>query len=221
MTTQKTKSIQNIEERMKSLSPESLRYSALEASKNFKCSWIELGQYLYVVFKDKHYREWGHSTFEVYCAKEIGIKHQTAVKLLKSYSFLENNEPAYLQKHMADDDDSQAAREVRPLGVPSYEAVNSLRLAKESERMAPKDYEKIREEVLDKGGDPQEVKKKIKYFLKPAAEKQLTLEEKKQTAAKKWINQLEGALTELSNLSFPDKVMKRVEDLLDVLQGYK
>jgi hypothetical protein len=56
---------------------------------------------------------------------------------------------------------------------------------------------------------------------KPTAEKQLTLEEKKQTAAKKWINQLEGALTELSNLSFPDKVMKRVEDLLDVLQGYK
>lgn len=217
----RSKSVENIENKMKELSPETLRYQTLDCAKSFKSSWIELGQYLYVVYKDKHFREWGHSTFEVYCAKEIGIKHQTAVKLLKSYYFLEKDEPAFLQKHNADDDDDQASREVRPVGVPSFEAVNALRLAKESERMAPKDYEKIREEVLDKGGDPQEVKKKIKYFLKPAAEKQVTLEEKKHAAAKKWIHQLEGAMTELSNLSFPDKVMKKVEDLLDVLQGYK
>src|SRR5487761_2441298 len=91
-TPQKTKSIHNLEERMGHLEPESLRYQVLDAAKSFKSSWIQLGQFLFTVYKDKLYRDWAYQTFEAYCAKEIGIRQNTAIKLLKSYSFLEKEE---------------------------------------------------------------------------------------------------------------------------------
>lgn len=196
---------------MGNLSPESLRYRVLECAKTFKSSWIELGRHLFAVQKDKLYRDWGHSTFEIYCGKEIGIRQQTAVKLLKSYYFLEKEEPAYLKDR---GDES-------PKEVPSFESVNALRLAKHSDRISEKDYEKIREDVLEKGGEPVEVKKKIKYLLKPAPAKELTQADQKSLAAKKMTVYLENALSELSNLAFPNKVIKKVEELLDLIQGYK
>ena len=212
-TGKKNKAIHRLEEQMESLSPETLRYRVLECSKNFKTSWIELGQYLYAVYKDKLFRDWGHSSFDVYCAKEIGIRQQTAVKLLKSYYFLEKEEPAYLKKQ------SQGDR--KPTEAPAFESVNALRLAKQSDRISETDYEKIRSQVLEKGDEPAEVKKKIKYFLKAAPKKELPEAEQKSLAATKMITQLEHSLTELTNLSFPAKVVKKVEELLDLLQGYK
>ncbi len=206
-----SKSIKNLEQRMENLPPESLRYRVLECAKQFKSSWIELGQHLYAVYKDKHYREWGYATFEFYCAKEIGVRQQTAVKLLKSYYFLEKEEPEYLKGRNED----------KPAGVPSFESVNALRLAKQSDRISEKDYGKIREDVLEKGSEPSEVKKKIKYFLKPVTQKEVSEADLKSDAAKKMIAYLENSLGSLTNLSFPNKVLKKIEELLELLQGYK
>ena len=214
MSQKMSSSIHKLEEQMEVLSPESLRYQVLECAKQFKSSWIELGQYLYQVNKNKMYKEWGHSTFEFYCAKEIGIREQTAVKLLKSYYFLEKEEPEYLKSR----------DEEKPVKTPTFESVNALRLAKQSERISDTDYQKIREEVLEKGAEPTEVKKKIKYFLKPAPEEkkeEVSEAEQKSKTAKKMVVYLENALSELSNLSFPDKVLNKLEELLDLLQGYK
>ena len=207
------KSIQRIEEQMETLSPESLRYRVLESAKNFKNSWIELGQYLYAVYKDKLFKDWGYGMFEAYCAKEIGIRQATAMKLLRSYYFLEKEEPQYLKK--------RSAEESRPTESADLESVNALRLVRANENVSERDYEKIREEVLDKGLEPAEVKKKIKYLLKAAPAKEAPLEERKAAAAKKMTLYLENALTELSNLSFPNKVTKKIEELLDVLAGFK
>ena len=212
-TTQKTKGIQRLELQMKVLSPETLRYRVLESAKTFKSSWMELGQYLYAVQKDKLFKDWGYGTFEAYCAKEIGIRQQTAVKLLRSYYFLEKEEPAYLKRRSADGE--------KPTQVPVFEAVNALRLARQSDKISEKDYEKIREEVLVKGGEAAEVKKKIKYFLKTAPAKEAPLEERKAAAAKKIVLYLENSLTELSHLSFPNKVLKKIEELLELIQNYK
>ena len=74
---------------MGELDPQSFRYSVLEAARGFKSSWIDLGQLLYSVSKDKKYKDWGFLTFEAYCEKEVGIKQATAMKMLKSYYFLE------------------------------------------------------------------------------------------------------------------------------------
>ncbi len=204
MEGQKSKSIHRIEEQMQSLPPESLRYRVLDSAKNFKTSWAQLGQSLYAVYKDKLYKDWGYGTFEAYCAKEIGIRQETAAKLLKSYYFLEKEEPAYLKEN-----------------IPSFEATNALRLAKQSSKISEKDYEKIREDVLDKGQEVAEVKKKIKYLLKTAPAKEAPLEDRKSASAKKMAVYLENSLTELSNLSFPAKILKKVEELLDLLQDYK
>jgi hypothetical protein len=154
----KPKAIHDIEERMENTDPESFRYKVLESAKGFKSSWIELGQYLFTVYKDKLYKDWGYLTFEAYCAKEIGIRQATAVKLLKSYAFLETEEPQFLKRENIEDR--------QPKNIPSVDAVNSLRLAKSNEDISEKDYRELREDVLDDAKDDDEVKKKIKYILK-------------------------------------------------------
>ena len=42
---------------------------------------------------DKHFRTWNYLSFDTYCFKELGIRQTTASKLLKSYSFIEKEEP--------------------------------------------------------------------------------------------------------------------------------
>ena len=74
---------------------DALRNKTLDAAKRHKASWIELGQYLYAIYKDKYYKDWGYLTFEAYCGKEINVKLSTASKLLKSYDFLEKEEPLH------------------------------------------------------------------------------------------------------------------------------
>ncbi|MDD5595453.1 MAG: hypothetical protein PHY94_04300, partial [Candidatus Omnitrophica bacterium] len=97
MNVAKSKSLENIEEKMGQLDENSFRYHVLENAKGFKSSWIELGRSLYTVLKDKLYKEWGYGSFDIYTVKEIGIRKQTAMKLLRSYYFLEKEEPAYLK----------------------------------------------------------------------------------------------------------------------------
>ncbi len=88
MDSLKTRSIRNIEQKMAGIEPGSLRYNVLEAARNFKSSWIALGQILYTVYKDKHFRSWGYMSFETYVKTELGLQKQTASKLLHSYYFL-------------------------------------------------------------------------------------------------------------------------------------
>ena len=80
---------------MEDMDKNSLRYQTLQSARRFKSSWIELGQYLQTVWREKHYKNWGYMSFESYCAKEIAIKNSTALKLLRSYYFLEREEPVF------------------------------------------------------------------------------------------------------------------------------
>ena len=137
----KTKSLERIEEKMGAVEEDSIRYRVLQSAKNFKTSWIELGQSLYSVWKDKSYKEWGYITFDAYTQKEVGIKKATAMKLLKSYYFLEKEEPIYLQKEHSD---AQP-----PAAMPSYESVNLLRLAKDKNALDNDDYQRFKKDVLD------------------------------------------------------------------------
>ena len=89
----KSKSLSKIEDRMKTIDEGSYRYQVLNVCRRFKTCWIELGQSLYAVHRDKQYQDWGYLTFEGYCGTELGVLNQTAMKLLKSYQFLETEEP--------------------------------------------------------------------------------------------------------------------------------
>jgi len=104
-----TKALDRIESQLETLDDNSLRHHCLTCAKEFKTSWIELGRALYAVSKNKSYRDWGFNSFEGYAAKEIGVRKQTAMKLIKSYMFLEKEEAWYLE-HQKEDTGRPAAQ---------------------------------------------------------------------------------------------------------------
>lgn len=156
------KSITEIEHKMEHLDESSLRYQVLKSAKDFKTSWIQLGQALYTVWKDRLYKDWGYNKFDAYTAKEIGIRKQTAVKLLKSYYFLEKEEPAYLQENYIQS--TVAAK------VPSFESINVLRLAKNKKMLDEREYNNFKKDIFEKGKDAQEVKKDLTVLIKQREE---------------------------------------------------
>jgi len=158
----KSKSLKSIEEKMEGLDSSSLRYHILESAKNFKCSWIELGRSLYSVWKDKMYKEWGYVNFDVYVSREIGIRKQTAMKLLKSYYFLEKEEPQYLKNDYAD--------AAQAKNIPSYESVDILRQAKNKKVLDEDDYKNLKKEIFEKGRDAQELKKNLGVIIRQRQE---------------------------------------------------
>ncbi|MDO8661781.1 MAG: hypothetical protein Q7K98_00975 [Candidatus Omnitrophota bacterium] len=162
MPANKSKSLQDIEEKMGSLDVNSLRYHVLESARNFKTSWIELGRSLYSVWKDKMYKEWGFGTFDAYTAKEIGIKKPTAMKLLRSYYFLEKEEPAYLKDGYTESADTAK--------LPSYEAVDLLRKAKDKKTLDSQDYSKLKKEIFEDGKDVQTVKRDLTSLVRQREE---------------------------------------------------
>lgn len=209
----KSKSLTHIEEQMGTLSPESYRYKTLEAAKDFKTSWVRLGQHLYTVYKDKLFKDWGYLTFEAYCAKEVGVKQNTAVKLLKSYYFLEKEEPAYLKEEILEQE--------KPSKIPSYESVNMLRLAKNNENISEEDYDELRDEVLENAKEEGEVKQKVRYLLKTGAKKDEGGEaDGRLEAAKRLTTYLKMQRGALANLDIPAKILKKLDELLATLEDY-
>ncbi|MFH0790643.1 MAG: hypothetical protein V2A64_03330 [Candidatus Omnitrophota bacterium] len=191
MNTIKTKSIENLEQKMQDIDQGSLRYHILESAKSFKTSWIDLGRALYSVWKDKLYKEWGYSTFDIYTVKEIGIRKQTAVKLLKSYSFLEKEEPMYLEK---DYTISQNAA-----GIPSFESVDVLRQAKNKKDLDEESYGELRKNVFEKGSDAADVKRSLSVMIRQREElsPEEAWEKKRNATVKRFLGTLKALKQEI------------------------
>jgi hypothetical protein len=213
MSEVKTKTIMNIEDKMSGMDGETVRYHVLESAKSFKTSWIGLGQSLYSVWKDKLYKEWGYSSFDAYTSKEIGIRKQTALKLLKSYYFLEKEDPHYLKK----DDNEEGG----VASVPTHESVNLLRLASKKKELDREDYEGIKKKVLQDGRDAGQVKRDLTQLIKSREE--LLPEE---AWRKKRISQIKRVISLLRTVSteikvskvLPAKVVADIEKLINRLQ---
>ena len=212
-TPQKSKSIQNLENRMGNLQPDSFRYQILDAAKNFKSSWIQLGQFLFTAYKDKLYKDWGYLTFEAYCSKEIGIRQNTALKLLKSYSFLEKEEPEFVRP--------ESLSERKPDRIPSVDAINTLRLAHENDRVSETQYDDLRQDILEDVKEDAEIKKKVKYILKSGPKNSANPAEDKKASLKKLALYLKNYKNDVSLLDVPPKIMKKLEELLDLLEDYQ
>jgi len=156
-------SLKNIAQKMQEIPQESFRYHVLRAARDFKTSWIGLGQALHSVWKEKKYKEWGYLTFEGYIAKEIGIKKLTAMKLLRSYYFLEREEPAYLTREKTET--AEAAT------IPGFEAVDALRMAKDKKSLPETEYSRLKKDVFENGVDAKAVKKDLFAILRSREEK--------------------------------------------------
>ncbi|MBU4252850.1 MAG: hypothetical protein KKC39_01745 [Candidatus Omnitrophica bacterium] len=205
----KSKSLKNIQAKMENLDSNSLRYHILESAKNFKCSWIELGRSLYSVWKDKMYKEWGYMSFDIYVSREIGIRKQTAMKLLKSYYFLEKEEPQYLK--------NEYASSAQPAHIPSYESVDILRQAKNNKGLDEDDYHNLKKEIFEKGRDAVELKKNLGVIIRQRQEldPEAAQEKKRNAVLKRLLGQLRLLKQEVTVLKLlPVPLIKDLDNLI-------
>lgn len=211
----RTKSMKKIEEKMAGTNTESMRFQVLQNAKSFKSSWIGLGQALYTVWKDKLYRDWGYIKFEAYTAKEIGIRKQTALKLLKSYYFLEKEGPQYLKNKPGEETDARA--------VPTYESVDALRLANKKRGIDQADYERLKNDVLTRGKDASEVKKDLTAIIKEREELEPEEARKKKKTAllRRFMSTLMSLSKELRiTRVLPAEITKDIDKLIIKIKKY-
>ena len=210
----KTKIIEKIEKKMEELDEKSIRYKILKDAKTFKTSWIDLGQTLHEAWKNKMYKEWGFEEFDAYLKKEVGIRKETALKLLRSYSFLEREEPSYLKK---EDNDQK-----KTTAIPSYESVDVLRKAKQKEALTDSEYGVIRKYVLEEGKDEKQIKKDISEMLKQKAEDSPEEARKKKhiIILRRTISSLKSLKRELSlTKMLPEKILRDIESIMAEIEG--
>ncbi len=197
----------------KSLAADELREKTLEIAKRHKASWIELGRHLYAIYKDKHYRSWDYADFDAYCAKELHIRPATAMKLLRSYYFLEKEEPEVLQ--------AASSREGANQTVPGYESVNLLRLARNNKKLTSGDIQNLREAVLETEKEPKDVRTQMRKLLSQRDERdpREVRRERRNTAIKRLISILSNTKKELENEGLiPVYLLKQMSDLVVKLE---
>lgn len=191
---------------------ETLRESTLEAAKQHKLSWIKLGQYLYTVYKDKHYRNWGFLNFETYCAKELRIKQTTASKLLKSYYFLEKSKPDLVKA----DSESSAHKQ-----APNFESVNMFRLAQNNKKLTSQDVREIEKAVFDQEKEPKEIRAQMKRMLSERDDRnpKEIKQERRNSTIKRLISTLMNAEKELKNGNLlPGYLLDQIGELVVKLE---
>ena len=214
MNVASNQSIKNIQQKMQDMDENSIRYRVLQNAKDFKSSWVGLGQALYTVWKDKLYRDWGYNKFDSYTSKEIGIRKQTALKLLRSYYFLEKEEPHYLERDYAQNANAATA--------PAYEAVDLLRRAAKRKELDKSDYADLKKELFESGRDAGEVKKDLTALLKQRQEllPQEAWQKKRMSLIRRLLGTLKSLRVELTATQMlPAQVLKETEKLIDRLEA--
>ena len=210
----KTRAIEKIERKMSDLDSDSLRYRVLETSKNFKTSWINLGQALYTVWKDKCYKEWGFSQFDSYTSKDIGIRKDTAMKLLKSYYFLEKENAGFITKSVSGESDASK--------LPSYEAVDVLRKAANRKDIDKIDYERMKKSVFESGKDAKDVRATLTQLVKQREE--LEPEEARMKKRVAVLRRMVGSLKSISKEArilkvLPAQIINDTEKLISKIEA--
>ena len=195
------------------VSADLIRQQLLQYAKNFKTSWVSLGQAMYSVWKDKLYYAWGYEKFEYYTERELGIKKTTAIKLLKTYFFLEQEEPAYLTKEFAE------SRE--PVQVPHCDTLNVLRLAKRKKELEPQDYHHLKKSIFDQGKDASVVRKDLTAIMRQRKEVDPDEERKKrsETSVRRFLNAARSFQKDMETLKLiSGDVLQEIEQLTKKLE---
>jgi hypothetical protein len=190
-----------------------LRVKTVEIAKQHKASWIQLGQHLFSIYKNKLYKDWGYQAFETYCKKELNIKEATASKLIKSYAFLEKEEPRIVRPDYKEEE--------TPRKIPDYEAVNALRLAKNNKNIPTNEFAELRNDVLNEGKEVKEVRAQVKKILETHAPKETPeiKEQKRGTILRRLIGFLNSAKTQLEEEDLvPDYLLKQIDALTSKLE---
>jgi len=198
--TPKTKGELVIEQIMQQLDPSSPRYRVLSVARQFKSSWVELGEQLTLVRNKGDFSDWGYTSFEDYCRDEVRIKKDTALKLTGAYSYLKKEEPEILVRN----------EQMQP--IPDYRSIDILRQAREDQQLSDEQFQLLRDTVIEKERSHPTVAKQFRELTgqnTPLTKQQLL----RQSLAT--VRRLEGQLQQLPTL--PDEVLHSCSLILDEL----
>ena len=193
---------------------EDLRAHIAQHAKNFKLSWVQLGQGLYSVWRDKLYQSWEFDKFEDYVVRELGLKKPLALKLVKTYFFVEQDEPVYLKKEFAESRQTAV--------VPGYESLDVLRAARGSKELTREDYTKLRKDIFEKGKEASLVRKDLTAIIKER--KKVDPDQAREDRHNGSVRRLMAALRsfkkdmETLKLAEPD-IIEEAQELLERLEG--
>lgn len=203
-----TAAVEKLAARAEDLPEGSVRRRVLEGARRFKAAWVEFGRLLAQVRHEELWKEWGHPSFERYCAKELFIRPATAEKLTASYGFLERHEPALARGHAGDGK------------APPFEVIEVLSRAEAAGRLSQEGWRELRDEVLDRPPTPAAMNRKLAERFgpppAPAAPRKAERLEKLATLARRLAAACED------DAAVPAPLTKRAADLardLEALSG--
>ena len=191
-----------------------VRKQVAKATRDFKNSWRNLAQVLHVVWKEKLYRNWGYERFDQFTAKEVHVRKHTAMKLIRSYAFLEKEEPLYLEGDRAEDGSNK--------GTPNFDVVNALQRARKA--LGDDDYQKVKSDLLDKGKELGEVKKDLTQMIKQRRkdidpEKERTRSNR--VSIMRFLSELKKFKREIETLAIlPGVIANDIDKLIKKVEGY-
>lgn len=180
------------------------RVSMLRLTRRFKSSWLELGQALSEVKRQKTFERWGHASFEAYTKTELKLRADTVEKLTASYMFLHKRAPEVLQRDPLD-------------AIPSYQAIDYLRRveekAAEDASIPQETLIDVRKQILDEGVPVTKVARLYNDTLFPVSEKDKRASNRK--ALKATATRLRELLADSS--AIPEALASSVGEALDEL----
>ena len=136
------------------------------------------------------------------------------MKLLKSYYFLEKEEPAYLTQGFSQGQETAL--------LPGYETINALRLAKNNKKIELQDYRRLKNEVFEKGKDVRGLRQDLTQLIREREE--LTPEEAWKKKRLAHLKRMLGALKSLKKEAqvlklLPSNVIHQTSELIKKIES--
>jgi len=182
------------------LRPGSFRHTVLLAARRFKSTWVDLGRLLVKVRDEASYEQWGYPTFENYCAKELHIRKQTALKLTRSFSFLRKHEPKHLGGDLVDH-------------APAFEVVEVLADAEDRGQLTAADYRAVRDSIWDPERPSSELRRELaERFPRPPPQERSDLQQVAR-AARRLVGQLKSCGVPCATIERADALAEELEEL--------
>lgn len=173
------------------------RATMLRLTRRFKASWLELGEALTEVKRNKTWERWGYDSFESYTKKELKLRLDTVEKLTGGYMFLHKRAPEVLRRDPLE-------------ALPTMKAIDFLRRveekAAEDNSIPEETLVDVRKQILEENVPVAKVAKLYNDTLFPVSEHQ------KRETNRKAIKQTASKLREL--LADSPAVSKRVASMV-------
>lgn len=154
-------SVKTIDAKLNRLEPGSLRHQVMSALRQFRASWVDLGRLLNEVVYGGDYKEWGYDDFEVYCARELGLKKPTVQKLMISYNYMKKYEATRLHD-FEDSGDGETAR-----AMPDFQTVELLDRVRRKEEVPQERMEELHRRAFAGEAEEPEIRRELRHALRP------------------------------------------------------